>query len=461
MEANSNSKIQVITKNQDMEAYIVVPLPADENYLVQDLTDALIQKGIVYGIDHDALDSIIKKGLYDKEILAAKGKPAIEGTDGRYELIFNRNLTKKPELKPDGAVDYWSLHTLEMVTRDQEIAYYYPAVKGEDGINTKGREVKAKLKRDLPPLKGKGFERSEDGRVYKSLTDGKIEMQNDRIIILPVYEIAGDADISVGHINFNGDLLIHGCVRSGVQIKVSGTVTIDGIVEGAQIEAGKDIILRSGVMGGSKSSVRTKGNIFAKFFEYATIEAEGDIQADIFMNCDVVCKGKVTLTGKKGSIVGGNIWAVQGVEVESIGNDVEVKTFVRVGNDIDVVRRIKMLQKKVFTAQENLDRIEKGLRDFEKLNKEKGIANRNDPRKAQLLRIKIKESANLSADKSELDKLERQVELAKGACLRVKRFAFPGVTVGIDDVRTIVKDKQSEVEFIKSIDKIKMYRTER
>lgn len=455
MDNDRIKRIRVKIKNQDMEAFLFVPAPLDEkDYTLPELEEALQKNGVIYGVNEAVVKSIVERKRYDEDILVARGVEAIEGKDGYYEFVFNRKPDKKPKIKPDGSVDFWSISMVEMVEKDQVIANYYAMIKGTDGMSVKGREVKAKLVRDLPPLKGKGFERSEDNSTYRSLMDGKIEMMNDRIIILPIYEISGDADISIGHIEFNGDVIVHGSVRAGVNIKATGTVSIDGIVEAATIEAGKDIVLRGGVMGGSKSVVKTKGSIFAKFFEYTRIEADGDIQADIFMNCEVVCKGKVTLSGKKGSIVGGNTWAVQGIEVENLGNEVEVKTSVRVGNDMDVMRRIKVLQKKVFTAEENLSKIEKVLKDFEKL--ERGVTNRSDPRKAQLLRIKIKDSAALSQDKNELDRLEQQVELSKEASIRANRYVFPGVIVGIDEVRVFVKDKQWEIEFVKNIDKIRM-----
>ena len=106
---------------------------------------------------------------------------------------------------------------VEMVTEGQVIAEYHKAIQGKDGMNLKGKPVLAKRGRDLVPLKGKGFERSEDGLTYTSLMDGKIDKNGDRIVILPVYEINGDADLSVGNIDFRGDVIIHGSEAGSVR----------------------------------------------------------------------------------------------------------------------------------------------------------------------------------------------------------------------------------------------------
>lgn len=67
-----------------------------------------------------------------------------------------------------------------------------------------------------------------------------------------------------------------------MSVRAGGTLTVDGVVEGASLWAGKDIILRGGVLGDGKAVVFARGDIYARFFEYAKVEALGMIQADAF-----------------------------------------------------------------------------------------------------------------------------------------------------------------------------------
>lgn len=142
-----------------------------------------------------------------------------------------------------------------------------------DGKTVTGKPIPAKRGREQLPLKGKGFERKDDN-TYVALMSGKIETQNDRVVILPVHELSGNADLSSGNIDFHGDVVIHGSVESGVIVKASGTITVDGIVEACTLEAGKDIILRSGMLGGNKASVKTKGSITAKFLNLPVLNVQ-------------------------------------------------------------------------------------------------------------------------------------------------------------------------------------------
>ena len=390
MTALTKNEPQVRVSHDNMQAYLYLPDPVLETYEESDIREALQKSGVVHGIQEDKIPQIIERKMYNREVLIAQGDTPRDGVNGYYEYKFDVNFSKKPKVRPDGSVDYWSIKMVEIVTEGQEIAVYHKSIPGKDGMTVKGRPVLAKRGRDLVPLRGKGFERSEDGLSYVSQMDGKIEMNNERITILPVYEVSGDVDLSIGNIDFRGDVIIHGGICSGVSVKATGTITVDGVVEGAKIEAGKDIVLRSGVMGASRAVITTRGNISAKFFEYTRVHANGSIQADVFLNCQVSCGENIILDGKKASIVGGEVGAIQGIVVHTLGSDGEVRTQVRIGNDSSVRRRIGVLRNKIEVEKANLQKIEDGLKILKDL--------KNDPRRTDLLRVKIRDTALLAED---------------------------------------------------------------
>lgn len=448
MAASTQSEPKVRLSRDNMKAYLLLPRPELENHDLNYILAVLKTNGISYGIQEDKINQMIEQHIYDQEVLIAEGQTPEDGVDGYYEYKFDMNFSKKPKLKPDGSVDYWSIKMVEIVTEGQVIAEYHKSVQGKDGVDLRGKPILARRGRDLVPLRGKGFERSEDGLTYTSMMDGKIEMNGERIIILPVYEINGDADLSVGNIDFRGDVIIHGAVCSGLTVKATGTVTVDGIVEGANIEAGKDIVLRSGVMGASRATIIANGNISAKFFEYTRVHANGMIQADVFLNCQVSCGESILLNGKKASIIGGEVGAIESIEVDTLGSEGEVRTHVKIGNDMATRRRIAVLQNKIKIEKTNLDKIEEGLKILQDM--------KNDPRRTDLLRVKIRDTALLAGDEAELQKLQDQIERARGGAVRVTGNVYPGVRVDIDELRVLVKEQQERLEFVREQDKILM-----
>ena len=230
MAASTQNEPKVRLSRDNMKAYLLLPRPELEVHDFNYILAVLQTYGVSYGIKEDKIRQMVEQQVYNQEVVVAEGEMPEDGVDGYYEYKFDMNVSKKPKVKPDGSVDYWSIKMVEMVTEGQVIAEYHKSIQGKDGIDLKGKPVLAKRGRDLVPLRGKGFERSEDGLVYTSLMDGKIEKSGERIVILPVYEVNGDADLSVGNIDFRGDVIIHGAVCSGLTVKATGTVTVDGIV---------------------------------------------------------------------------------------------------------------------------------------------------------------------------------------------------------------------------------------
>lgn len=463
MFSKDDGKPSIRITQDGMDAYLMLPVPdPDTEYTREEIALLLETKGVTKGIKEDKLELALKEKSYNREIIIAQGKEPVEGSDGWYEYNFKREFSRRPEIMPDGSANYLDMQLLATVNEGDTIAIYHPAIQGEDGYTVKGAPRIARRAKDLPPLKGKGFERSQDGLTYLSSIDGRVEVKADKITVSPVYEIAGDADIGIGNIDFRGDVIIHGSVRLGLRIHAGGSLTVDGIVEaGVNLSAEKDILLKSGMMGDSRASVSTKANLFCKFIEYAQVTVGGFIQAEALLSCDVECADKIILTGSKGNILGGRVRAVRGIEANSIGNQREVVTIAAAGVETDVYRRLKLLEYKKEVTLKRLQMIEEGIQEYEKRLQALHMTPReNDMTKMNLIRAKIKESANLSQDQLELEELTELVHRAKEAKIKVYKKIYPGVMVMIDDHNISVKELQENVYFEIFMDRVIMRRNE-
>lgn len=463
MGSQENKKPLVQIAADGMSAYLTLPMGIEENEHTREVIDHLLaEKGITKGIVEENIQQLVQDKIYNREMIIAQGVEATDGEDGWYEYKFNREFSRKPEVLPDGSVNYWNMSVLATVIKGQAIAIYHGAIQGEDGYTVKGAVRQGRRSKDLGPLKGKGFERSEDGSIYLSQMDGRVQIQGDKVTISPIYEIFGDADLTVGNIDFRGDVIIHGSVKLGLTIRAGGTLTIDGIVESAVILiAGKDILLKSGMMGDSRAKVTTKGNLFCKFIEYSQVTVAGFIEAEALLSCDVECGDKIIVTGSKGRILGGRVRAVRGIETNSIGNKREVSTLAAAGIEIDVYRRLKLLELKQIMTEKKLQAIENQIAQFEQKNANLQVKPwENKVLKMDLLREKIRESTILSKDKMEIDELTQLVEKSKEAKIIVYHKVYPGVIVLIDDQNIRVKELQENVYFEKFSDHIVMKRNE-
>ncbi len=458
MEVTLKKEPKVRISYDEMEAYLLLPEPfLEENYELSHVMAVVDAAGVKINLDRDKIAAMVEERYFDRECLIAKGVPVEDGADGYFNYKFDVNFNKKPNHRPDGTVDYWSIHTIELVEEGQIIAEYVEPIQGKNGMSVKGKFITAKKGRPLPPITGKGFERSEDNKTYTATMSGKIEMQNNRIMISAVHEVNGDVGLETGNIDFRGDVIIHGNVPTGAVIKATGTVTIDGTVEGGLIDANKDVVIRGGMLGAGKGMIKTRGNLHVKFLEYATVRAEGLVETDSAINCKIDSNDKVYLRGKHASVVGGIIHAAKGVEAFNFGNDLGVKTEVYVGANWEVIKQLAYHENCVEEAQEMIDKINIGLKQIEELAAEQGIDSGNDPRRASLLRTKIVKQADLATHKQGVANMKKLVEAAHGASVKVLHNVYTGVTIGINDAVLQMKEDFQAISFFERDGHIVMF----
>ncbi|MBE5854895.1 MAG: DUF342 domain-containing protein [Lachnospiraceae bacterium] len=420
---------------EDMEATIYLRAKPDGNpYTIDDLKELLRQAGVKHGVKEELLSRIASENLTDRAIVVAEGKPPVDGKDGDFEFLFRTKIDSTPKVMEDGSVDYLDVDLFEKVEEGQLIARYHKATGGAMGYTVRGKILLPKKGKDKPALRGKGFHMSEDAEEYFSDLDGKIEFKNGQIYVSNVFEVSGDLDVKFGNIDFNGDVLVTGAVRSGMHIKAGGNVTINGVVEGAIIEAGGDILLKSGVLGNNECEITTKGNVIGKFFENAKVVASGTVNCNYLMNSDVTGHMGVIVSGKRSTIIGGVTRAQAYVKATNIGNASEVSTIVRVGADDETITKIRELRKQIHALTEQIEVFEKNLH----------VENDQHEKIVLALCMKINERLALS---KELQENEEKMKLAETAYVRIDGTIYPKVAIRIDLANILISKEVSKVTF--------------
>ena len=450
--------IKVRISADKMKAYISLRRSQQE-FTVSDVEAALRASGVVYGYNEDNIRRMIDQEGYLEPLPVAEGLPAVESVPGSFEYFFEMPEDSKPVILEDGSVDYMNVNAFVMVEEGDVIAKYTPAVQGSNGCNVLGVPIVVKRVAELPPLRGQGFSRSEDGQTYTATVTGKIQEDKGRIIISNVYEVRGDASVATGNIDFRGDVIIHGAVRDGIVIKATGSITVSDIVEGAQIEAGGDIVLKKGLLGNSKAKIKCKGNLTAKFIEFCYVDVEGDIHAESFMESEIYCYGHIYMEGRKGKIIGGTTIAIEGIDANIIGNSAEVPTFIRAGVDAELKYQLITIKKKIEATKSSLERVEQGLEIISRIEATGvGDPEENKSNRMQLMRVKIRDSSILSMDKLEQDRLETLITNGQGVEIVVQDTIFGGTNIKIGDQLMKIKSKDVRCIYSEGDDGIQILR---
>uniref|UniRef100_UPI00405757CA DUF342 domain-containing protein n=1 Tax=Agathobacter sp. TaxID=2021311 RepID=UPI00405757CA len=454
-----NIKPRVRIAFDEMEAFLTLPAPmmVTDTYEISEVIKEVELAGVRFGFKREKVEQMIADKCYNLECKIAEGIPAVNGVDGFYDFKFDTQLNRKPQTKDDGTVDYWSVHAIEVVKAGQVIAVYNEPIEGSNGMTVKGKMLPCKKGRPLPALTGRGFERDADNKTYIASIDGKIDLQKTRVMISAVYEVQGDVGLKTGNIDFRGDVIIHGNVPTGAVVKATGSITIDGTVEGSIIIANKDIIIRGGMLGAGKGLITTKGSLNVKFIEHAEVKAEGPVTTDTAIDCHIVSNDRVIMKGKRASIIGGVTSAAKGIEAYNLGNVYGIKTEVYTGVNMEVKQQLVNVEKNIEEAEDMINKINIGIKQMDDVAAETGQDLRNDPRRASLLRTKILKQADLAAYKQQLSQLQPLLECAHGASVRVLHAAHPGVVIGINDSVLNVDEERESVAFVERDAKIVMY----
>lgn len=458
----AQKQIKVFVSSDEMEVKINIPVVYEsdmEPYIFSrdEVLDALEQKEVKFGIDKETIEKIVDEKMYGQDITVAHGLVPEDGVDAKFDFYFDTDLTSKPMIREDGTADYWSIHLVELVKKRQVVARYCKAKAGKDGMTTKGKVVRCKNGRELPPITGHGFYKIDDNNLYVSDIDGKIEYTNKKILIMPVYEIYGDVCMKTGNISFKGDVIIHGNVRKGMAVESSGTVTVDGVVEAADIIAEKGILIRGGVQGGKRANIISKADINAGFIEYANVEAEGSITADSILDSTVVSHDTITVQGSNASIVGGSAYAASGVIASSVGNRHGVKTEITSGKPMNLIQEMFMLQSQIYDDKSLIDKIETALNNAQKNYKDGQMTQKQNIARMELLRAKVSKQADIARNSARLDYINTIMDKARGATIRVEKEIFQGSVISIDGQKTTLEQKQGGVEFVQTDKNLRMY----
>ena len=99
--------------------------------------------------------------------------------------------------------------------------------------------------------------------------------------------------------------MVPGTVRTGFTIRAKGDIEINGVVEGATLIAGGNIVIKRGVQGMGKGKLCAGGDICAQFFESANVFADGDVLAGSILHSHISQVERLLFTAEKALL-----WAV-------------------------------------------------------------------------------------------------------------------------------------------------------
>ncbi len=401
------------------------------------------------GIDEDAILMALEERPYCTDIIVAQGKLPTPGRDGSIVYHFDTDSTARPELREDGTVDFFKLNNLHQCTKGQVLAEIIPEQKGENGFDVYGSVLLAREVKRVTFDHGRNMEKSKDGLQLISMVDGHVSLVGHAVFVSDVYSVE-DVGTSTGNIEYHGDVEVKGNVCENFSVKTDGNVFVSGVVEGAVIEAGGNIIIARGMHGQNKGRLKAGGNVIAKFISAAEVEAAGFVEAEQFVNAKVSAGTNINADAGKGLITGGKVVAKGMINARNIGSPMGAATIVEIGTDVESKKRLAELQKSVGEKSKTIPQMKKVLEDTTKKLKAGVKLTQDQIKNARMLQVTLADSqAKIQEELKEIERLDKLLKNEGPAQIVLRGTMYQGVVVSISGATMTVKKEYTYCRRIK------------
>ena len=432
------------------EARFYPPSTDGREFNKDDIIHQLGRLGVKFGIQEDVIDEYLKDRKYCTNYTLALAQMPVEGHDAVIEYHFNTDLSKKPKLNEDGSVDFHQLDNVSHVEAGQVIATLTPADHGTPGTDVLGRPIKPQSVKVKFLQQARNTKLSEDRLNLISEVNGHASIVEGKVFVSDTYVVPANVDPTTGDIMYNGNVHVNGNVNTGYRVEATGDIIVDGIVEGAELIAGGQIVLKRGIQGTGRGSMKAGTNVVSKFIESAKVEAGGFVQTESIMHSTVSAGGEIVSRGKKGFISGSTVRSGRNIQAKIIGSTMGTDTSVEVGVNMALTEEQKALEKELKDISTNLDRAGKIIAFISTK-----IKNRE-----QLPPEKLEQFQQLSAQTKTMEKradeindrltvIMNELENSTGGYILVDDVIYPGCKVTVSNVTTIIRTETKHCRLIR------------
>lgn len=442
-------ELEISISDDCMFAYVTLTgAYGGERLTAQGLIATLKQHRIVRGVSKKRLQYLLQKSweLDPGETFTLKiaaGRPAVAGTDTRFEPLVPDASQRilAPQDSDHGKVDMRDLGKLITVEIGQPLMRRIPPTSGEPGYDIHGNTVKAVAGKVIAFDVGIGTRISEsDQNVLIADKEGAPRHGLTGMAVDDLLTVE-KVDVTTGHIDFNGAVLVLGDVNSGMKVKAAGNITVTGVVELAELTAGGNITVANGVIGRLHDGkpaycyLQALGKVSAKFAQYTQIESGTDTELHLHLaHCMVTAQGAVRVIDpaqRHGTVTGGIIVAEGGVCARVLGAEAGIDTQIKLLSEFDDLKAdMDVLKNEIKNQEERLHQIvllQMKLAKIPKHKRSQELANKLADSKEQFM-------STLAEMKSQHQSLQQSyLEQLSAAQVEVSGLIHPGVSICIAD----------------------------
>ena len=440
--ARSDGKFALHPATDLSAIYLSYALPTGGGapVLPEKVINAAKSHGVTVELDVEAINKTLLEG--GTNIRVGYGRAPVPGADGRFEILVDNMKKRSPHLDEHGLADFRDLGEIVTVKPGDPLMRIVDPTAGEPGLTVTGKEipVKSGKKVSFPlGLEGVKVDPTDPHLLVAAISGCPIVAKNGLVTVEAIYRVE-NVDLHTGNITYDGSVHVAGDVHSGMTVKATGDIHVEGTVEDAILEAGGDVTVKCGIMGSEEdhdapgkkihATIRCGGSCTVKFAQDAHIFAgngifihESSIQSELTSAHQIIVGDKGS---HKGELIGGVARATMLVKARNIGSDDNPRTVVIVGNDKNLHERLRECNEKHTIADNKFADV---LMFLGSARKTPGKVSAKAMAEAEAARVNL--LAEIAEHTAEALQIKKEINLAQEAQVVAEKRIFAGAEIRI------------------------------
>jgi uncharacterized protein (DUF342 family) len=362
-----------------------LPFPEHITLSKEDIEDILHASGITHGLLMDNLNYAALRCKRDKtivpEVPAAIGLPPVAEIAAYYTLLPEYAEARKPCKEGEDQnvkVDYREYSPYTIVDEGALLATYTPKVPGILGSNVYGIDIPFEITSLSNICAGKNTRADETG-IHSTIC-GQLLVVDGRIDVEENLVIKGSVDYSTGHIDFPGDVTVHGDVKDCFKLHSGGTIDCKQTLDASDVFARGNLIVAGGIIGRNplelqahaatalpaghaiedrRGTIRVDGSIKTGHITHCQIYCRGDLEVDkLIFDSQIYTLGAVRMSDGA-TIENAEIHALHGVSTGTVENRTGKVSVFHLGIDWTQLELVAENAAKIAGITKNIEKIQR------------------------------------------------------------------------------------------------------
>ncbi|MBF0201565.1 MAG: DUF342 domain-containing protein, partial [Desulfamplus sp.] len=433
--------IKLVVQPDGNAAFLSKTYDFKKDITIGQIKEILASKNILHGVaDNKKIQHFIDSDIfYKKPFVIARGNAPEPTQNATVKYLFAGQRLKAGTIREDGTIDFRERGEIPQVEKGTVLAVKKDAVEGKVGKNIFNDTIRVTPARDIRLKAGRGARLSEDGlRVIADVSGHPKLARDGTVIVYDSYIVKGNVDYETGNIDYQGDVIVTGCIQNGFRVKANNVKAQS--LDGAVVIAQGNVTVDQGI---TESKISARGTLKAKFIQTSSISCLGDVstQKEV-VESSIECSGICTIDGV---LISSSVSAKMGLYARQIGMEKASPNTVRVGFDIFAEKEAQVVEKRLGEIKLEEKRMQDVIAEaFKKMNSAEARMQRmseakdkNDEERMNLIYMISSENG----DSGEQTDKSKQMEA------ELQRFTKSGeeINSAIVECRQIIKDMNEKI----------------